>query len=75
MDLFEGNNLDPLSLHKYVYSSASPVDRADPSGNDDLAEVSAAQGIGEELDTQVSPAQALGPRPKQRSQISILFSE
>ena len=71
MDLFEGNNLDPLSLHKYVYSRASPVDRADPSGNDDLAEVSAAQGIGEELDTQVSPAQAL--RAEAQAKIADIY--
>jgi hypothetical protein len=59
MDTYEGTDTDPLSLHKYLYASASPVDRVDPSGNDDIAEVSAAEGIGEELDTQVSPAQAL----------------
>jgi RHS repeat-associated protein len=59
MDGYEGTDTDPLSLHKYLYASASPIDRVDPSGNDDIAEVSAAQGIGEELDTQVSPAQAL----------------
>jgi RHS repeat-associated protein len=59
MDSYEGNDQEPLSLHKYLYASASPVNRVDPDGNDDLAEVSAAQGISEELDTQVSPAQAL----------------
>ena len=59
MDASEGIDQEPLTLHKYLYASASPVDRIDPSGNDDLAEISAAQGIGEELDTQVSPAQAL----------------
>ena len=59
MDAYDGIDQEPLSLHKYLYASASPVDRLDPSGNDDIAEVSAAEGIGEELDTQVSPAQAL----------------
>src|SRR5579859_3592771 len=59
MDSYEGTDTDPLSLHKYLYASATPIDRVDPSGNDDIAEVSAAEGIGEELDTQVSPAQAL----------------
>jgi hypothetical protein len=59
MDALEGIDQQPPSLHKYLYASASPIDRLDPSGNEDLAEVSAAQGIGEQLDTQISPAQAL----------------
>lgn len=39
MDTFEGDNHDPLSLHKYLYAEANPVDHRDPSGNqiDDLA--------------------------------------
>jgi len=36
MDNYEGVSLLPRSLHKYLYSSADPVNRADPSGNDDL---------------------------------------
>jgi len=38
MDTDEGANTDPLSLHKYLYSEANPVDGVDPSGNDDLVE-------------------------------------
>jgi RHS repeat-associated protein len=32
-DAFEGNSLDPLSLHKYLYAEGNPVDQVDPSGN------------------------------------------
>jgi RHS repeat-associated protein len=41
MDSVEGDWQSPLSLHKYLYASADPVNRIDPSGNDDLAELSA----------------------------------
>jgi RHS repeat-associated protein len=33
MDKYEGNNQDPLSLHKYLYSQANPVNQTDPSGH------------------------------------------
>jgi hypothetical protein len=38
MDSFEGNNSDPLSLHKYVYANNNPSNRTDPSGNQSLGE-------------------------------------
>jgi RHS repeat-associated protein len=34
MDTYEGNNEDPLSLHKYLYCQGNPVDMKDPSGHD-----------------------------------------
>src|SRR5208337_4021408 len=34
MDTFEGDQEDPLSLHKYLYGEDNPVDNSDPSGND-----------------------------------------
>jgi RHS repeat-associated protein len=34
-DTTDGNNEDPLSLHKYLYAEDDPVDGSDPSGNDD----------------------------------------
>jgi len=33
MDTFEGNRQDPLSLHKYLYCHADPVNGVDPSGH------------------------------------------
>ena len=33
-DSTDGNNEDPLSLHKYLYGADDPVDNEDPSGND-----------------------------------------
>lgn len=32
MDSFEGRQTDPLSLHKYLYCGANPVNEIDPSG-------------------------------------------
>lgn len=34
MDTSEGDQEDPLSLHKYLYCAANPVNRFDPSGHD-----------------------------------------
>lgn len=42
MDTYEGNNEDPLSLHKYLYAEDDPVNESDPSGNNgvyDLATI------------------------------------
>ena len=38
MDTDEGDKADPSSLHKYLYTSGSPVDLVDPSGNQGYAE-------------------------------------
>lgn len=32
MDLWEGNPFEPLSLHKYLYAHADPINGIDPSG-------------------------------------------
>jgi RHS repeat-associated protein len=32
MDRYPGDGADPVSLHKYLYAAASPVNRVDPSG-------------------------------------------
>jgi RHS repeat-associated protein len=40
-DPFGGYQEDPLSLNPYVYAHLNPADHVDPSGRDDLAEVSA----------------------------------
>jgi RHS repeat-associated protein len=45
MDSEEGNSRAPLSLHKYLYASTDPVDRTDPSGNEDLAEVAVTTAV------------------------------
>ena len=34
MDTFQGNNEDPLSLHKYLYGADNPVNNEDPNGHD-----------------------------------------
>jgi RHS repeat-associated protein len=37
MDSYEGSSIDPVSLHKYLYANADPVNSTDPSGNSPLA--------------------------------------
>ncbi len=38
MDSYAGENEDPLSLHKYLYGAAGPVNGYDPSGHNNLTE-------------------------------------
>jgi RHS repeat-associated protein len=45
MDTQGGDVQAPQSLHKYLYASADPVNRRDPSGNDDIAELSASFAV------------------------------
>src|SRR5437867_3870330 len=47
-DSFQGNQSDPISLHRYLYAGDNPVNRIDPSGNTDisLANVLITSGIG-----------------------------
>jgi RHS repeat-associated protein len=56
MDLFEGKRENPFSLHKYLYASCDPVNRIDPSGNDDLVELLATTAIRSGLGALVSAA-------------------
>ncbi|MGD0261337.1 MAG: RHS repeat-associated core domain-containing protein [Verrucomicrobiota bacterium] len=51
MDTFQGNQEDPLSLHKYLYGADDPVNRIDPSGHDgDLISLSFSTSIAAGLD-------------------------
>jgi len=45
MDSDEGENDDPLSLHKYTFASGDPQDRIDPSGHDDIEGVMASEPL------------------------------
>ena len=45
MDSYEGDQQSPASLHKYLYASNDAVNRIDPSGKFDMADVSAAIGV------------------------------
>jgi RHS repeat-associated protein len=56
MDSFEGDQFAPVSLHKYLYASADPVDRIDPNGHEDIASLSVSEGISEELDSSQAEA-------------------
>jgi RHS repeat-associated protein len=38
-DTYEGNNQDPISLHKYLYANADGVNKIDPSGNYSIGEL------------------------------------
>jgi RHS repeat-associated protein len=50
MDSLEGSEFEPVTLHKYLYVSANPVNDHDPSGHEDLATITEAVDIGEEID-------------------------
>jgi RHS repeat-associated protein len=51
MDTDEGHDQDPLSLHKYQYTDANPVDGTDPSGNQDsIAELGVEESVSMTLD-------------------------
>jgi hypothetical protein len=52
MDTWPGNSNDPLSLHKYLYSGADPVNHIDPSGHFfSLGEIAATLDIKTTLST------------------------
>jgi hypothetical protein len=46
MDSYEGNNQDPISLHKYLYAHCDPVDLVDPSGHETLGSILTGASIG-----------------------------
>jgi RHS repeat-associated protein len=51
MDDDEGEDNDPLSLHKYLYTEGDPIDGTDPSGfQDNLAELGVEESMSETLD-------------------------
>jgi hypothetical protein len=41
MDTFEGRSQDPISLHKYLYVGADPINRVDPRGKDFIDSIAA----------------------------------
>lgn len=45
MDEFEGMNVDPGSLHKYLYTNGNPINGLDPSGNIDLVRLAILIGV------------------------------
>jgi hypothetical protein len=50
MDTYEGDNEDPLSLHKYLYGADNPVNEIDPSGHDDIGDLMVGMDISAGLD-------------------------
>jgi hypothetical protein len=53
MDIFEGDQQNPQSLHKYAYAADDPVDNDDPSGED--FEALDVGNIGSGLDAMILP--------------------
>ena len=52
MDTDEGNNQTPLSLNKYLYTNANPVDGTDPSGfQDSMGELGAEMSMSMTFDS------------------------
>jgi hypothetical protein len=72
MDTDEGNRLEPRSLHRYLYASANPVNRIDPSGNDDILDLTMSMAIDSTLN---SMAVTLLSSPAGNSVGSFLVSQ
>ena len=45
MDDFFGNNEDPISLHKYLYCHANPINGTDSTGEFDISDITVAEMI------------------------------
>ena len=45
MDVYQGSIDDPVSLHKYLYANADPVNNSDPSGYSTVAELETTTGM------------------------------
>jgi RHS repeat-associated protein len=45
MDTWMGNNSDPMTLHKYLYANANPVNNVDPTGNFSIGSVMATVNV------------------------------
>lgn len=62
MDSFDGSRRDPVSLHKYLYGNADPVQYSDPSGNVSLGNFVTAVSVGAILGGVATPVynQAIG---------------
>jgi len=45
MDPFAGNNRDPQSLHKYLYTHCNPINGIDPSGKSLITNVTVTMAI------------------------------
>ncbi len=51
MDEYEGNEQDPISLHKYLYANADPINETDSTGHEpDIATTEGAIAIDEQLE-------------------------
>jgi RHS repeat-associated protein len=55
MDSFAGDGADPITLHRYLYSNADPVNWVDPSGKFGLSELSVSMGVAASLATTATP--------------------
>ena len=53
MDNYPGSIFDPVSLHKYMYANADPVNCSDPTGYFTLMESETVMAIQEVLDSQI----------------------
>jgi RHS repeat-associated protein len=55
LDTHEGDNTDPLSLHKYLYCQGNPIDGIDPKGHDDMVDMLCSMAINSTLQSMAMP--------------------
>ena len=73
MDTNEGQDEQPVTLHKYLYADADPVDGTDPSGNQDsMAELGAEMSISDTLNTISLPTFNLARTQNQLTYSTVL---
>ncbi len=76
MDTEEGLDEQPLTLHKYLYADADPVDGVDPSGNqDNLAEVGAEESMSDTLNAISLPTFNLGTTQNQLTYSTLVLEK
>jgi RHS repeat-associated protein len=76
VDSWGGESHSPMSLHKYLYVGANPINSLDPSGNMNLAEQTMVMGISTTIAAMAISAMALtgGQAGRQKYPDAILIS-
>jgi RHS repeat-associated protein len=75
MDTFEGSQSDTMSLHKYLYTHANPVNHTDPSGHWSCAQVLSTAFISGFIAALGTPYIANAPGPRDPTYSGLLAED